>query len=112
MSAPYYDSSSQYQTNNSYAATGGGAPPASGPIYNAPGPQTTYHQGTPLMGSPMYPVQPVLYGGMCPHQIIHESFTCCGITTAVLCFPCGLICCLGKPEKRCQQCGALLDTGC
>ena len=98
-----------------------GAPP---PAYHAgqPGPpppaQVPGAYGAAPAGG--FAGQPVAYGyghapavpGGCPHRNLHTSFTCCGITTAVLCFPIGLICCLAKPEKRCRDCGLLLDTGC
>ncbi|THU88412.1 hypothetical protein K435DRAFT_761920 [Dendrothele bispora CBS 962.96] len=32
----------------------------------------------------------------------------CGIITAVVCFPCGLICLFSDTEKKCSRCGITL----
>ena len=50
--------------------------------------------------------------GRCPHNRTLDSFTGCGIVTAVLLFPVGLICCLLMPQKRCGDCGSIVSTGC
>ncbi|KNC49835.1 uncharacterized protein AMSG_11939 [Thecamonas trahens ATCC 50062] len=44
--------------------------------------------------------------GRCPHNRTLDSFTGCGIVTAVLLFPIGLICCLLMPQKRCDSSGS------
>uniref|UniRef100_A0A0W0FAG3 Uncharacterized protein n=1 Tax=Moniliophthora roreri TaxID=221103 RepID=A0A0W0FAG3_MONRR len=44
-------------------------------------------------------------------QGIHEpktSYGPCGIITAVLCFPCGLICLFTDTEQKCSRCGVKL----
>ena len=51
-------------------------------------------------------------GPSCTHSIINTSFTGCGIATAILLFPVGLLCCLLKQQKRCGKCGVLLESGC
>ncbi|KII88414.1 hypothetical protein PLICRDRAFT_110976 [Plicaturopsis crispa FD-325 SS-3] len=33
----------------------------------------------------------------------------CGIITAVLCFPCGLICLFSDSEQKCSRCGVRLE---
>ncbi|KAL1676972.1 hypothetical protein EV122DRAFT_279542 [Schizophyllum commune] len=41
-------------------------------------------------------------------QGVHDPKTkygVCGIITAVLCFPCGLICLFSDTEQRCTRCG-------
>ncbi|KII86995.1 hypothetical protein PLICRDRAFT_113613, partial [Plicaturopsis crispa FD-325 SS-3] len=42
----------------------------------------------------------------------HETkrvFGVCGIITAVLCFPCGLICLFSDSEQKCSRCGVRLE---
>ena len=51
-------------------------------------------------------------GGICPHPEVSTSFTGCGIATAILLFPVGLLCCLLKQQQRCERCGVLLESGC
>ncbi|KAK7467216.1 hypothetical protein VKT23_004274 [Stygiomarasmius scandens] len=44
-------------------------------------------------------------------QGIHQPETkygVCGIITAVVCFPCGLICLFSDTEKKCSRCGVIL----
>ncbi|TRM56233.1 hypothetical protein BD626DRAFT_414471 [Schizophyllum amplum] len=44
-------------------------------------------------------------------QGVHDPTTkygMCGIITAVLCFPCGLICLFSDAEQRCDRCGVKL----
>ncbi|KAL1701386.1 hypothetical protein EV121DRAFT_294292 [Schizophyllum commune] len=45
-------------------------------------------------------------------QGIHDpqrKYGVCGIITAVLCFPCGLICLFSDAEKRCTRCGVKVE---
>ncbi|KIK57729.1 hypothetical protein GYMLUDRAFT_45900 [Collybiopsis luxurians FD-317 M1] len=45
-------------------------------------------------------------------QGIHDpktKFGMCGIITAIMCFPCGLICLFTDSEQRCNRCGVLLE---
>ncbi|KAL1712108.1 hypothetical protein EV715DRAFT_297382 [Schizophyllum commune] len=45
-------------------------------------------------------------------QGIHDpkrKYGACGIITAVLCFPCGLICLFSDAEKRCTRCGVKVE---
>jgi hypothetical protein len=59
-----------------------------------PGPQSSYQSGPGQYGAGGFQqgAVPVYQAGFCNHAMLDESFTCCGIATAVLCFPCGLIC--------------------
>ncbi|KAI0632218.1 hypothetical protein C8Q77DRAFT_1158880 [Trametes polyzona] len=36
---------------------------------------------------------------------VTKKYGVCGIITAILCFPCGLICLCTDVEKRCVRCG-------
>jgi hypothetical protein len=88
------------------------------PVYAQPqpayaqGPQPAYAQGP----QPVYVQGPqpayVQGGGMCPHAQVSSSVTGCGIATAIIFFPLGLLCCLLMPQVRCMRCGALLESGC
>uniref|UniRef100_A0AC34F7P9 Membrane protein BRI3 n=1 Tax=Panagrolaimus sp. ES5 TaxID=591445 RepID=A0AC34F7P9_9BILA len=40
---------------------------------------------------------------VCKTQLV-EKFTWRGILLAILCFPCGILCCLRKRKLRCQSC--------
>ena len=41
-----------------------------------------------------------------PHKF-ENKMTTCGLVWAVVCFPCGLICCLNQMENKCVKCGKL-----
>ncbi|KAK7031152.1 hypothetical protein VNI00_013567 [Paramarasmius palmivorus] len=45
-------------------------------------------------------------------QGIHQPTTkygMCGIITAIMCFPCGLICLFSDTEQKCDRCGVILE---
>jgi hypothetical protein len=41
-----------------------------------------------------------------PHKF-ENKMTTCGLLWAVVCFPCGLICCMNQMESKCIKCGKL-----
>ncbi|KAJ1927203.1 hypothetical protein IWQ60_003132 [Tieghemiomyces parasiticus] len=71
---------------------------------------------SPLPGgaapAPAYQVIYVQNYVVCPkggdHQLETE-FTVPGVLCALLCFPCGIPCCLCSTERRCVKCGARFD---
>lgn len=81
-------------------------PPVSPGPYNQPvvvssPPQPATHTNTVVLNQAA--------GGGCPvcrTGTLKKEFTCCAWCLAILCFPCGILCCLCMKHRKCNFCGA------
>ncbi|KAJ7219369.1 hypothetical protein GGX14DRAFT_560457 [Mycena pura] len=110
-----------YQEAPQTYATQPGAQPQQGYAQPYAQPQQGYPQGQPYPPHPQFQTQPsaaqvgeeyrAQLFAQCA-QGIHQPTTkygMCGIITAILCFPIGLICLFTDTEQKCDRCGIKLS---